>query len=802
MGESRLWVEESPRSALRPGLLANGLGFAAGVGVLFLMHSLPPLWLSVLGAALAALSAWRLPPLRTIAFGALGFLWAQIQVCQVLCEDFPEHLVRQDIELTGRIADLPEETGGAVRFLFWVERARSGARELGFDGLVRLSWYRDAPKFAVGERWRLSTRLKPPHGFANPGGFDYERWLFQRGIKATGYVRGAKQSQRLDPGPGTHVIDRWRQRMRGHMQDVLGDATGEALVRSLVLGDRSGLGPEEWEVLTRTGTNHLIAISGLHVGLVAGFVFFSSRWAWSRNARLTLMVAAPRAAAICALLGAVAYSALAGFAVSTQRALIMLAVVLGAVLFSRTIRPTSGIVLALVGVLVLDPLAVLSYGFWLSFAAVAALLYALGQRLAVGGRWSRWARTQWAVTLGLLPLLLLLFGRASLIAPAVNLIAVPLFGLVLPVVLVASLLGLIPGLELPLVLTSKMLDGGFGLLEAASGWSGATAAVSSRPGWVWVSAFAGAVLLLGPRGVPGRWLGLLLLLPLGLMRPPAPSHGEAKLTLLDVGQGLAAVVRTNRHTLVYDTGPRFPSGFNTGSAVVLPYLQHEGVGHIDVLVISHGDRDHAGGFAGLNGKISIGRILGGEPGEIPSATADPCLAGEKWIWDGVDFELLYPDALGREGNDSSCVLRVSTREAGSSVLFTGDIQAATENALATERPDGLESTILVAGHHGSGTSSSGTFLEAVAPRFVLYAAGFANRFGFPAAAVRERVSAQGAVQLDTARAGAIVFRLRIGGIEGPWMYRLEQERLWSHRVPQRAHPFSASSIIAPRSRPR
>jgi len=385
-----------------------------------------------------------------------------------------------------------------------------------------------------------------------------------------------------------------------------------------------------------------------------------------------------------ALAGAVAYSGLAGFAVSTQRALIMLAVLLGAVLASRTVRPASGIVLALAGVLILDPQAVLAYGFWLSFAAVVVLLIAFGQRLGTDKFRRNWGRAQWVVALGLLPLLLLLFGHAPVIAPLVNLVAVPLFSLVLlPVVLVASLLGLVPGLglELPLVLTAELLERGFGLLEAASGWDWAAVVVSRRPSWVWTSAFAGVLLLLAPRGLPGAWLGSLFLLPLALIRPPAPSESNAEFTLLDVGQGLAAVVRTQRHVLVYDTGPRFPSGFNTGTAVILPYLQHQGVRHIDTLVISHADRNHAGGFTGLNGKLSIGRILGGGPQELPGVGARPCLAGNDWTWDGVDLELLCPTTVGRKGNRSSCVLRVGIPGAGSSVLLTGDLDAGVEDGL-------------------------------------------------------------------------------------------------------------------------
>jgi competence protein ComEC len=560
------------------------------------------------------------------------------------------------------VASLPVSADGALRFRFRVEATEQAGADTGFTGLVRLSWYREAPPLRVGERWRLSVRLKPPHGFANPGGFDYERWLFQEGIRATGHVLARHEQVLLDPGRGAYQIDRWRQRLRDHIDRVLAGGEGSALIQALVLGERSGIAPAQWEALTRTGTNHLIAISGLHVGLVAGFVFLLVRRAWAASARLALALAAPRAAAAAAFLAALTYSALAGFAVSTQRALIMLAVVLLALGWARTLRPAAGISLALGGVLLLDPQAVLAVGFWLSFGAVAVLLYALGQRVAGGGWWTRWGKAQWAVGLGLLPLLFLTFGRGSLIAPLVNLVAVPVFSLVLlPAVMVAAVLSLVPGLGLPLVLMARLLEWSMQGLETLADWSWAAASLSGRPGWVWAAAFGGTVLLLAPRGLPGRWTGLALLLPLALVRPPVPASGEAELTLLDVGQGLAAVVRTRHHVLVYDTGPAFPSGFNTGAAVLLPFLQEIGVRRIDTLVLSHGDRDHVGGLRGLLGRVPIAGILSGEPERIPDADALPCRAGHGWTWDGVRFEVLHPDRPGLSGNNSSCVLLARLR---------------------------------------------------------------------------------------------------------------------------------------------
>jgi len=750
-----------------------------------LFHTLPqmpPTWPLVVLAILLALAALRVLALRPIFFAALGAVWAQIHACNVLCDPFPETLVRKDVRVGGRVASLPEiRSGGATRFLFYIDQTDRDGREQAFHGLVRLNWFRDAPPLRVGERYALTVRLKPPHGFANPGTFDYERWLFQEGIRGTGYVRGDGDLELLEAGPGPYLIDRWRQHLRDRLLVSLDGSPAAPLVLALVLGDRSGMAPEQWEVLTRTGTNHLIAISGLHVGLVATSLFFLVRWTWARSAHLVMLLAAPRAGALGALGGALVYSALAGFAVSTQRALIMLGVVLAALFWSRTLRPASGIAFALAGVLFVDPGAVLSYGFWLSFGAVAALLYALGNRLMDKGLWRRWGSAQWVVAVGLLPVLLLAFGRASLIAPLVNFVAVPLFSLLLlPLVLVSALIALLSGIDAPMQWMASVMAWMLGQLETIAAWEWATASISARPSWAWAAAFVGSFLLLSPRGLPGRWLGTTLLLPLVLIRPPVPAQGEAWLRLLDVGQGLSAVVRTAHHTLVYDTGPGFPSGFNTGAAVVLPFLHEIGVERIDMLVLSHGDRDHTGGFAGLASGMGIDRILAGEAQEVEDPRVRACHVGQQWTWDGVDFEMLHPTRAGLSGNDGSCVLRVVS--AGASVLLPGDIGRGVEAEMVDSVPRHLGATLLVAAHHGSATSSSRAFLDAVSPRWVLYASGYADRFGFPSAKVRSRVAELGAAELDTAQTGAIWFALTSVGLEGPALYRERHRRLWTHQA--------------------
>lgn len=773
----------------RPGTRSRGslvrlgaLGFAAGVCAFHLLSA--PLAPWILGLALppALLLAWWRPGrLAFPLFLWLGLCWAQLLACPLLCAPFPDDLARVPLVVEGRIASIPAGHDGVVRFQFHVERTLRDGRPLAVTGLVRLSWYRCDQVLAAGERWRLPVRLKPPHGYADPGGFDAERWLFEQGIVATGHLRGGAEARRLDPGPGPYALTRWRQAIAGHLARVLGDHRELALVQALTIGETSGFERQDWEALTRTGTSHLVAISGLNVGMIAGVVMLLVRCSWSRGARLCLLLAAPRAAAVAGILAAIAYAGLAGFSVSTQRALVMLAVVLAALYWQRALQPYHALLVALTGVLLVDPGSVLAFGFWLSFVAVAVLLFNLGQRLPSHDLWTKWGRAQWAVTVGLLPLLFFLFGWVSTISPLVNLLAVPLFGLLLPLVLIAGLLSLVPGLAWPLRFTADLLGWCMDALARVAAAPWAVTDLPVQPLWVWTLSALGCALLLAPRGLPGRWSGLVLLLPLVFHRPPGPGPGEVWFSLLDVGQGLAAVARTQEGTLVFDTGPSFSGGFDTGSQVVAPFLASQGIGRIERLVLSHADRDHAGGAAGLLRRIRVERILGGEPGELDLPGIEPCLAGDGWVWSGVSFRFLHPQRMGEEGNDASCVLRIAT--AGGAILLTGDAGTQVERALVARDGAGLRSDILVAGHHGSATSSSPEFLRAVAPRWVLYSSGYANRFGLPAPAVRERVAALGIRTRNTATDGAILVRLGPDGIQqGPDGWRTRARWLWTHRV--------------------
>ena len=756
------------------------LAFLAGVLLSLQLPALPErhwLWAGLLGLPWLLRGPW---PLRLAAGLAAGMAWTMWQAHLLAANPLPAALEGRDLQVQGHIAGLPELRQRGVRFLFEVEDMRLDGETWQGPRRLRLAWYQNPPALNAGERWRLTVRLKRAHGFANPGGMDYERWLFRQGIGATGYVR-AQGNQRLGATKYAHVLAQWRQQLRDSLRASLSGSPFAGIVLALTVGDRSGMDPQQWQRLTATGTNHLMAISGLHIGLVAGLVFLSIRGLWRWLPLLPLYLPAPQAAALASLLAGLLYAALAGFAIPTQRALIMLAVVLLGVLCRRSLAPGQGLALALLLVLLWDPLAAVSAGFWLSFAAVAAIFYTMGGRLRPGGWWWRWGRVQVVLALALLPLLLNLFQQASLVAPLANLLAVPWMSLLVipPALLGTALVVFWPGLAQPLLQLAELaLQGLWWLLGWLAGLPFAVWHQSMGSGWVLAATVFGVIWLLAPRGLPGRALGLVWLAPLLLLRPERPAPGEAWLHLLDVGQGLAAVVQTHRHDLVFDTGPRFSADFDAGEAVILPFLRQRGIDALDRLIVSHGDNDHLGGAASLRRALPVADVLSSVPGKLPGARA--CRAGQRWLWDEVYFEILNPDAAmaRRGGNDASCVLRVSN--AGGALLLTGDIEARAERHLLT-RPAPLAAQLLVAPHHGSLTSSTAAFIDAVAPRWVLFPVGYRNRFAFPRPQVVARYRKRNIGILDSATSGMISVRLARTGVQPPVSYRHSQPRFWRNR---------------------
>jgi competence protein ComEC len=742
---------------MRTGMFALALGLLA----LRFMPALPTSgWLLLMPVLALMLLPFRTYPL---AFFLLGLSWACLSAQWALDDRLKPALDGQTRWVEGRVIGLAQQTGDGVRF----ELADSRSRKDLLPQRIRVSW-RGGPPVHSGERWRLAVTLKRPSGLLNAHGFDYEAWLLAQRMGATGSV---KDGQRL--APARHA---WRDSIRQRLLAV--DAQGrEAGLAALVLGDGSGLAPQDWRTLQDTGTVHLLVISGQHIGLLAGLIYglvagLARYGYWPE--RLPWL---PWACGL-AFAAALGYGVLAGFEVPVQRACVMVGLVLLWRLRFRHLGVGWPLLLALDAVLILEPLASLQPGFWLSFAAVGVLILAFSGRLGPWRAWQAWTRAQWLIAIGLFPLLLMLGLPISLSGPLANLFAVPWISLVvLPLALLGTVL-----LPLPYI--------GEGLLWLAGGaldWLFRALALLAQglPAWTpaevpvgyWLVSLVGAVLLLLPKGVPFRLLGWpMLLLAVFPPRESVPL-GQVDVVQLDVGQGLSIILRTRHHVLLYDAGPR-SGDFDLGARVVLPALHKFGITELDVMLLSHADADHAGGAAAVAQGLPIKRVVGGETEGLPAFLGtQPCVSGERWQWDGVQFELWqWPDAIS--GNQQSCVLLVQAN--GERLLLTGDIDREAERALLAT-PLAVRTDWLQAPHHGSRSSSSWPFLQRLAPKAVLISRGRGNAFGHPHPQVIERYQALGMEIYDSAEQGAL--RLRLGAFQAPLAAR-SQRRFWRDRPPQ------------------
>lgn len=778
------------------------LTFAAGTAWIQHQAALPtaPILLAcALGAVLAC--RWRRLAPGAICVGALlGVAWAGLIAHQALDHALAHKDEGRDIVVTGAIASLPHRFDGGVRFHFDVEGGSTGQASV--PPRIVLSWYgaiaADPAQLHPGERWRLVVRLQRPHGNANPHGFDYEAWLLEQGVRATGYVRPAgARNARLDdwiPHPG-YAIERARGYLRSRILSILEGKPYAGVIVALVIGDQRGIDQDDWDVFNRTGISHLVSISGLHITMVAGLAAWLVSALWRRSfwtgAQLPLRLPAQKAAALAGALAALLYVLLAGFGVPAQRTFYMLAVVALALWCGRIAAASHVLCLALGIVVLRDPWAMLWPGFWLSFGAVAAILYACGGRLGEPTRGWRaglalGARTQWAVTLGLAPLTLLLFGQVSLVSPVANAVAIPVISLfVTPLALVGAIL---PSPLAELVLGTAHLA--MALLAWPLAWLAAPAlAVWSAPApspWILVLALAGTAWMLAPRGWPRRWAGLAAWTPLLTQLPAAPPAGELTVTAFDVGQGMALLVETRRHRLLYDTGPQYAPGASGATRVILPYLRGRGIGRLDQLVVSHSDLDHIGGADALLDTLEVEQLTSSLPAAHPllrrAGKTRRCHAGHEWEWDGVRFEMLAPDPASYadprlKANARSCVLRISA--GGKAILLAGDIEAAQEAALLRARPGQLRADVLLAPHHGSGTSSSASFLRAVAPALGIFQVGHRNRYRHPKKEVDQRYAQYGIQRLRTDQHGAVT--LRFGRQLTVQTHRETRKRYWHGR---------------------
>lgn len=781
-------MHDAARMPLQPdsaGLPAQALALLAGVGACLLLPRLPAWpWMALLLVMGAALWLWHR---RARLLGALlcGFGLAGLHAGATLSGQLPVALEQHEFIVSGRVLDLPQHEPRRTRFVLRVDDAPAQAAALRGKRL-QLAWYDDfklppgtsPPRLRLhaGSCWRMAVKLHAPRGLRNPGGFDGEKQALADRIAATGYLRDPGSARQLAPGTG---IDAWRERMSARIGHAIATPSSK-YIRALALGDTRAIEDVDWEVLRAVGVTHLIAISGFHVGIVAGFFALLASLAWRLLPVLGRWIPRQHAAAVAAMFGAIGYAAVAGFALPTVRTVLMIAVVVVAKLLRRAQRTVDVLALSALAILLVDPLSLLSAGFWLSFAGVAWLLWCLPREADTSWRGvlRGFFSAQAVATVGLLPLGAVLFGQASLAGPLANLVAIPWWSLVVvPLALLGTLLeALHPGLGAwSWRLSAWLFDVAWPLFThlAAS-----PLALWWLPEAAWYAlplALLGGFWLLLPRGVPGKWLALLLWLPLLWPDRNLPETGEAELTVIDVGQGLSVLVRTAHHVLLYDMGPAIPDGFDAGERVDVPALHALGVRRLDMAVVSHGDNDHAGGFPAVARAFPPALALTPD-GAPPLPHGRPCLAGNTWTWDGVRFRFLHPPRyFPYLGNDAGCVLRVES--AHGAALLTADIDQVVERELVRRDVPALKADVVVVAHHGSDGSSDPGFIAATGARHALISAGYGNRFHHPRPAAVARWRDAGAQVLVTMDTGAEQVWLRRSGVVVATR-RGQQPRLW------------------------
>lgn len=694
-----------------------------------------------------------------------------------LDERLPEKLEGRDLLIGGVVSGLPQWNEKMVRFDFKLDHSES-SEGFRLPSKIRISWFEPKTTIEAGQRWRMTVRLKRPHGTMNPGGFDYERWLLINGIGATGYVRPRPYAVQLPVEQEWIEVSQWRQSISDQLTKLFKGSERQGILKALIIGDRHEISQEQWDVFRKTGTVHLIAISGLHIGLIAGLVYLMALKFWAYLG--VLSISPPVVAAISALTAGFFYAAMAGFSIPTLRALIMLLIVMAALILRRNAGIFHALAAALFVIAILDPFAVLSPGFWLSFTAVVVIIICLTGRRQSPSYWHSLLKINWVASFGLVPLLMFYFQQVSLIAPLANLVAVPIVSfLIVPLALVSTLvLQFLPDFGGWLFHVADVsLEGLYAILRYLAEFPYSNLKAVPPNVWEMIFALSGVFMLLLPRGIPCRWLGMVLMLPMVFPAMERMKEGAFQLTLLDVGQGLSTVIQTRNHALVFDSGAKFSSGSDMGGRVVLPFLRNQGLDQLDILLISHGDNDHIGGADSILAGVKVKQIISSVPDQFTSHEAIACRQGQQWVWDQVMFKILSPPSPGFESeNDNSCVLKIQSEHG--SALLTGDIEKTAEEWLVSNYSDTLQVHFLIAPHHGSDTSSTLKFLQKVKPDLILISAGYKNRFRHPSEKVLNRYHKEGVNWYNIANEGAVDITVSADQIEIS-RYRTTDGQYWN-----------------------
>lgn len=748
-----LWQDRLPaQAALWGGLLAG----------ILLVVSLP--LVPGTGRRLGLAPRQRRPLAALVLLGAAvagGYAWGCRAADARLQAALSGSPAARVLQFEGWISDLPQPTASGARITFDLAPA---ARAAGLPARVMLAvtaaQRHPGDGLAGGACLAISARLQPVHAPLNFAGFDGEGWLWSLGVGATGRLLAWQPCSRFR-APLLARVEQTREQIRQALLAVLGERSAAGIVVALAVGDQSGVSQSQWTLLWRSGIGHLVSISGVHVTLLASVLRRLGERGWRRVPAACRLWPASHAGAVLGLLAALAYALLAGFAVPARRTLFMLAA--GVACATWHCRPDGPRVfwMAVVATLASDPWACLSPSFWLSFAAIGGLILADHGRQPERPHWQAELAAQWVSTLTLLPMIALWFGQISLVAPLANLVAIPLVGLVVTPLALAAMFPGLHGLAIPAERLLECLLQGLDWL-AAPDWAAFDVPVPG-PLALALAVAAVPVLLLGRPRLPDAPWAALALLP--LLLPPNPlTEGSLRVEVVDVGQGLSVLLRTRRHLLVFDTGPRWPGG-DTGARTLVPLLRAEGLGPIDRLVLSHPDADHVGGADSLLAVFPAARVQAG----FRRSGAQDCVAGERWRWDGVDFTFLYPPGPARAGvdaherNNHACVLRASA--GAHAVLLTADIEASAERALTLAAgAEQLRSDVVVVPHHGSRTSSTPALIAASGAQWALISLGWQNRYHHPDPGVVARWQAAGARVLRTDLEGALRVDLSPDGV--------------------------------------
>ncbi len=785
------------------------LAIALGVGIAQLTPELPSRVLTgsvlFITALLALYFLLREKSTRTVIALSLALIigasYALLRAELRISDELPREWEGRDIELIGVIDELPQADAQGIRFAFDVEKIITP--DVHVPQRIALGWYKATikelqgeplPTLHHGERWQLTVRLKRPHGYANPAGFDVEAWLLENNLRATGSVRGDEPNRRLAENAGriSDQIGRVREKLRDRMKAALENKRYGGVLIALALGDQRAINESDWAMFNATAVSHLLSISGAHVTLFAGWIAWLVFALWRRSPRLVAILPAQKAAAVAAAFIAILYAALSGFAVPAQRTCYMLLAAAFALMLNRALSAWLILCGSLIVVLIIDPWAVLAVGFWFSFCAVAMLLYVTVGRTPARPWWQTLLVTQAAVTIGLAPLTIALFQQVSLVGPFANAIAIPLITLL---VVPLTLIWLVLPIDALLTVAHQLILWLTQFLQWLLALPSPVWAQHAPPWWAVALACLGCVLMLMPHAgrkiIALRLLGALWCVPMFTVLPAMPPEGEFRITTLDIGQGTAVVIRTTNHSLVYDTGPRWTDASDAGSRIIAPYLRASGSSRISALVVSHLDIDHSGGARSLLMSTPVDWMMTSvfADADIVAAAKQEnvdvfaCQAGQNWIWDGVRFEVLHPQienyaSAKLKTNDRSCVVKVSGK--GGSMLLTADIETPSERALVATSAAALKSDVLLIPHHGSMTSSTPEFIAAVAPKLALINAGYRNRFGHPRDAVLARYLEKNIPVYRTDWHGAVILNSvdRFAAIEKT---RETRQRYWVDR---------------------